>query len=439
MTDMENANVAFLCNEDDSYVAAQWGIWRAGGTCVPLCTKHPADELEYVIMDSQVTAVIGHSQFRSVLEPIAQRHSAHYFDVDDLRRRETGADAGDGADAMTGVSADDVSQRSAQIVYTSGTTGKPKGVLVTHGALEAQILDQIESWEWSESDRILHFLPLHHLHGIVNKLCCCLWAGAVCEFMPFDALQVWRRLALSGSSAQGHQDAISLFMAVPTIYALLLESRSALSEAERDSAEVAMARMRLMVSGSAALPMSVLDQWRAVSGHVLLERYGMTEFGMGLTNPYEAALREPGYVGLPFPRVAVRICDPASGAPVAAGRSGELRVKGPNMFACYWGKPEATAKEFDDEGWFKTGDVAVFDAEKNGARGAYRILGRASVDIIKSGGYKLSALEIERVMLEHPRIAEAVVLGVEDETWGQLVGAMVRLRQPVGAGVVVGV
>lgn len=177
--------------------------------------------------------------------------------------------------------------------------------------------------------------------------------------------------------------------------------------------------MRLMVSGSAALPMTTLEKWKQISGHVLLERYGMTETGMILSNPLRGE-RRPGCVGAPLPRVEVKLMD-EHGTQVADGTPGEVNVRGPAVFKEYWNRTEATAKAFRD-GWFRTGDVAVFE------NGMHRLLGRDSVDIIKTGGYKVSALEIEEVLRTHPRVAECAVVGVADPTWGERVCAALVLR-----------
>jgi malonyl-CoA/methylmalonyl-CoA synthetase len=166
-----------------------------------------------------------------------------------------------------------------------------------------------------------------------------------------------------------------------------------------------------MVSGSAALPVSVLEEWKEISGHTLLERYGMTEIGMAISNPYKGE-RRPGYIGQALPGVSIRIADEGG-----EGTAGEIQVKGANVFKEYWNKPEETREAFTADGWFKTGDIAVFED------GSYKILGRNSVDIIKSGGYKISALEIEEVLRLHPKIKDCAVVGLADEEWGEIIGA----------------
>jgi malonyl-CoA/methylmalonyl-CoA synthetase len=208
-------------------------------------------------------------------------------------------------------------------------------------------------------------------------------------------------------------------MAVPTIYSRLLAAwRSAPPERQR-ALRAGCVRLRLMVSGSAALSVSLLDDWRTLSGHTLLERYGMTEIGMGLGNPLHGERRR-GCVGAPFPGVSVRLVDEAQHA-VADGTPGEIQVAGPTLFTEYWQRPAATRAAFTPDGWFRTGDVAVREG------GVYRILGRDSIDIIKTGGYKVSALEIEEVLRTHPAIAECAVVGVADAEWGQRVAAAVIL------------
>jgi malonyl-CoA/methylmalonyl-CoA synthetase len=302
--------------------------------------------------------------------------------------------------------------RRAMILYTSGTTSKPKGVVTTHANIQAQIESLVTAWEWSAEDRIPMFLPLHHIHGIINIIGCALWSGASVEVFPrFDLAAILDRV---------RGDAYTLFMAVPTIYVKLIQALEAASEADREAIVAGFKRMRLMVSGSAALPASVHEQWTALTGQKLLERYGMTEIGMAISNLYHGE-RRPGAVGAPLPGVEVRL--KAENGPIitAEDEPGEIQVRGPTVFQAYWNRPEATAETFED-GWFRTGDMAVLEL------GYYRIMGRLSVDIIKSGGYKLSALEIEAALLDHPLIAECAVIGLPDDTWGEAVTAAVVLN-----------
>lgn len=214
--------------------------------------------------------------------------------------------------------------------------------------------------------------------------------------------------------------AYSVFMAVPTIYVKLLQYLDNCAPDEAKELVRGFASMRLNVSGSAACPVPLFEKWREVTGQVLLERYGMTEIGMALSNPYDGE-RRAGHVGLPLPRVEVRLAGEDGEWIEGEGQPGEIHVRGANVFLEYWDNPQATEESFRD-GWFQTGDMAVLDA------GYYRIMGRSSIDIIKSGGYKISALEIEGVLLEHADIAEVAVIGVPDEMWGETVAAVIVVR-----------
>ena len=397
--DLREARVAFLASPGFHYVATQWGIWRAGGVAVPLATSHPPPELEYVIRDADAAVVVADAELAPRLDAVPAASTVRQL-------RTVGALAAEPRSSLPDVPDD----RRAMILYTSGTTGKPKGVVTTHGSLRAQVTSLVTAWEWSADDRILLVLPLHHVHGIVNVLACALWSGARCDMLgQFDALETWARITRGD---------LTLFMAVPTIYHKLIAAWEAAPPEQRREWSAGCGRMRLMVSGSAALPVRTLERWREISGHTLLERYGMTEIGMALSNPLRGE-RRPGFVGTPLPGVEVRLVD-ERGAPVVAGTPGELQVRGPTVFLEYWRRPDATAAAFQD-GWFRTGDVAALE------RGSYRILGRSSVDIIKTGGYKISALEIEEVLRTHPAVAERAVVGVEDAEWGERVCAALEL------------
>ena len=392
--DLETARVGFLVPPGFSYAACQWGIWRAGGIAVPLGLQHPLPELAYVVEDAGITILVADPGWAEKLAPLAEQESLPLLLTDDLLAEP--------ATRLPAVSA----ERPAMMLYTSGTTSRPKGVPTTHANIQAQTEALIDAWGWTAADRILHVLPLHHIHGIINVLTCALWAGATCEFLPrFEEQAVWQRLG-SGE--------LSLFMAVPTIYNKLIEAWRSLPAEQQEQLSNGCADMRLMVSGSAALPVATLAAWEEITGHVLLERYGMTEIGMALSNPL-LGTRVAGHVGQPLSNMEVRRVD-ASGQALADEVPGEIQVRGPGVFHEYWGKPAATVEAFTD-GWFKTGDVAVVE------EGSYRILGRNSVDIIKTGGYKVSALEIEEVLREHEQITEAAVVGLPDEQWGERVAA----------------
>ncbi len=397
--DLNEERIAFLLPTGPDYAATQWGIWRAGGIAVPINGGATVPEIEHVLTCAGVRRVVVAADRLSVLGDLPARLSLDVLDFAAL----------EGDSPLPALPP----TRRAMILFTSGTTNKPKGVVSTHASIEAQVTALVEAWKWQADDRIPLFLPMHHLHGILNILCCGLWSGAAIEpFDKFDAHAICDRVA---------DGAYTLFMAVPTIYVKLLKWLDAPENAgNRDAVIKGFHAMRLMVSGSAALPASIHKEWSDLTGQVLLERYGMTEIGMALSNPYVGE-RRAGMVGLPMPRTDIQLVDDAGKVVAGEGAVGEIWVRGPAVFNEYWDNPKATEESFDGD-WFKTGDIATME------NGYYRIMGRSSVDIIKSGGYKLSALEIEAALLEHPDITECAVVGIEDAEWGEMVAAAVGLN-----------
>ena len=397
-SDLQEERVAFMVDPGFDYVKVQWAIWRAGGIAVPLCLTHPLPSLQYVLEDTEASIMVVSPGYEGLLKEYASSNK--------IRLIVLGSETLNSNVVLPNVDA----ARAALILYTSGTTNKPKGVVLTHANLEAQMENLVQAWEWTEKDHTLCVLPLHHVHGIVNVLGCSLFSGAVCEFIPSFSAQKIFGLFLEGK--------INVFMAVPTIYYKLITYWEGLSQNEQQQLHDAMEQFRLMVCGSAALPVSTMEKWEKISGHVLLERYGMTEIGMAISNPYRAQ-RRAGHVGIALPNVEVRLVDEKF-EDIAPGEQGEILVRGGNVFREYWRKPAETEKEFTADGWFKTGDVAIVED------GYYRIVGRSSVDIIKSGGYKISALEIEEVLREHSLIKDCAVAGIPDDEWGELVVAAVE-------------
>jgi malonyl-CoA/methylmalonyl-CoA synthetase len=413
--DLGEARVAFLVPPGFHHVAVQWGIWRAGGVAVPLGVSHPPPELEHVVRDSDAEIVLGAPEFATALRPVASAARVRYLTTSQVLAPRRLSPAGARLSTMLNVPPvpvpDVPESRRAMIVYTSGTAGRPKGVVSTHANLRAQITSLVEAWEWRADDRILLVLPLHHVHGIVAVVASALWAGAACEMLPaFDADRAWDVIAAGR---------ITLFMAVPTIYNRMIAAWDAAPLERRRALSAGCRRMRLMVSGSSALSAATFERWREITGHALLERYGMTEFGMALAGPLHGE-RRPGYVGRPLPGVEVRLVGD-DGAPAPPGEPGEIEVRGPSVFLEYWGKPEAMRAAFRD-GWFRTGDTAVLE------EAGYRILGRTSSDILKTGGYKVSALEIEEVLRTHPAIADCAIVGVTHPDWGDKICVAAELK-----------
>jgi malonyl-CoA/methylmalonyl-CoA synthetase len=291
----------------------------------------------------------------------------------------------------------------AVLAYTSGTTGKAKGALLTHRNLTANITAVITAWHWTAQDRLLLTLPLFHAHGLMVGMHGTLFTGgSVVLRAKFDASDVLATFKDDPS--------ISLFFGVPTMYTRLL------AEAARQGAPTH--KLRLFVSGSAPLSAQVFADFERIFGQQILERYGMTETIMNLTNPYEGE-RRAGTVGSPFPGQEARIVDSRTRRVLPPGEIGEIEVRGPNVFAGYWNRPDATAEVFSADGWFRTGDLGWCSSD-----GYFTITGRAR-ELIISGGYNIYPREIEDVLMMHPSVAEAAVLGRPDSEMGEQVVAFI--------------
>ena len=363
--DLEEQRIAFAAPAGSDYAAIQWGIWRAGGIAVPLNIHATTGELQHCTSNAGVNTLLTLPGMLDQLAPLCEAEGITLVSLEQLPRKRPGT-----------LPALDLSRR-AMIIFTSGTTSKPKGVVTTHGNIQAQVATLVDCWQWQPDDVIPLFLPLHHVHGIINVMTCALWTGAKVDAYEggFDLSRVCRKVS---------EGDYTVFMAVPTIYVKLIQALEQMDAGQSKAVCAGFAAMRLMVSGSAALPVTVHEQWRRLTGQVLLERYGMTEIGMALSNPYDGE-RRPGAVGVPLPGVAIELHDEDGQLVTGEGIPGELWVLGANVFLEYWQNPGATAESFSGT-WFRTGDMAVLED------GYYRIMGRLSVDIIKSGGYKLSAL-----------------------------------------------
>lgn len=419
-------SIGFLCSSSFKYVASQFACWLGGNIAVPLCQMHPEPQLEYHIIDAHCSVLLATSEFIDALKLISENKDIPLINVDTVLNVKGSPERFDVSEL------EESFVKEAAIVYTSGTTGKPKGVVLTHENLKAMVTSLVKAWELQPSDVFLHTLPLHHLHGIVNSLLCPLYVGATCVMLPkFDARQVWD--CLIDTSDLGD---ISVFMGVPTMYAKLAQEyknnlRNTFSHG--DVKEFLQKKMRLMISGSSALPQPIMEGWKNMFGVDLLERYGMSEVGMALSNPLHGK-KIPGCVGQPLPGVEVRIVD--KGKVLVEGNeteskvlcknrpveSGELLVRGPAVFDRYWNRPEASLDAFTSDQWFKTGDVATYLPETN----SYKILGRSSVDIIKRGGFKISTLDIERHLLSRDDILDCAVIGIPDEMYGEVIIALIQ-------------
>jgi len=287
----------------------------------------------------------------------------------------------------------------AAILYTSGTTGRSKGAMLTHRALASNSLTLRDYWQFTDKDVLIHALPIFHTHGLFVATNVTLMAGGSCIFLPgFDAAKIIELMPRATS-----------LMGVPTFYTRLLDQPE-LADASRN--------MRLFVSGSAPLLAETHDRWRETTGHAILERYGMTETNMNTSNPYDGD-RRAGTVGFPLPGVELKVTDPKSGDPLADGEIGVIEVRGDNVFAGYWQMPEKTAEELREDGWFITGDLGFVDD-----RGYVTIVGRGK-DLIITGGFNVYPKEVESVIDELPGVNESAAIGVPHKDFGEGVVAIV--------------
>ncbi len=389
---LDGERIALLAPPGRDFVTAFFGVLLAGGAVVVLSPLHPSSETAYFLEDAGVERVLAQASLAHHLPENARGA----LDLDQLMAREAS-----GA-ALPTVAGD----APALQLYTSGTTARPKGAVISHLNLATQQDLLREAWGFESSDTLLHTLPLHHMHGLAIALLTALGAGASVRMVPFDAHGTWD--AMEGAT---------VFMAVPTMYAKLFAAFDVAAPDVRARWTDAAKRLRLATSGSAALPVTLAERWRDITGVIPLERFGMTEVGVAISNPLRGA-RRAGSVGSPLPTVETRIV----GEHREDAETGELWLRGPSIFLGYHRQPDATAAAFCD-GWFRTGDTVTKNDD-----GTLRILGRSSVDILKSGGYKLSALEIEEALREHPGVSEVAVVGVPDETWGDRVIACVVPR-----------
>ncbi len=378
---------------------------RAGYVFLPLNTAYQSAEIEYFIGNAEPAVVVCTRRNAAWVAPLATAAGTrHVFTLDDDRSGtllEVAASCSD-VHKPAAKSADDL----AAILYTSGTTGRSKGAMLTHGNLlsNAEVLK--DYWGWTEGDVLIHALPIFHVHGLFVALHGALLNGSkILWFSKFDP----RRIAAKLPEA-------TVFMGVPTLYVRLLAEPGLTREAVRN--------MRLFVAGSAPLLIETFDEWRERTGHTILERYGMSETIMLTSNPYrpEQGERRGGTVGFALPGVQLRVRDD-QGRDCTTDEIGGIEVSGPNVFAGYWRMPEKTQEEFTADGFFKTGDVGKIDG-----RGYITIVGR-SKDLIISGGYNVYPAEIEGYINEMAGVAESAVVGVPHPDFGE-VGVAIVIAKP---------
>jgi malonyl-CoA/methylmalonyl-CoA synthetase len=387
------------------YVDSVWlyiGCLRAGAVYLPLNTAYTPAEVAYFVADAEPTLVVcepdGLETLRSGLGHLPARIETLDTSGGGSLQRLAATMAADFQTVDAGV--DDL----AAILYTSGTTGRSKGAMITHENLRSNALALVDIWRFGRDDVLLHALPIFHTHGLFVAINTVMLSGSSLIFLPkFDLDGVMAALPRA-----------TAMMGVPTFYTRLLSDK----RFDRDAAS----HMRLFVSGSAPLSAETHRAFTARTGHAILERYGMTETNMITSNPYDGE-RRPGAVGFPLPGVSVRIAEPETGRVLAQGEIGVIEMTGPNVFKGYWRMPEKTAQEFRADGWFITGDLGYFDPD-----GYVTISGRAK-DLIISGGFNVYPAEIENALDALPSIGESAVVGLPHDDLGEAVTAVVTARE----------
>ena len=371
---------------------------RAGAVYLPLNTAYTLNELDYFITDAEPSLIVCDPAKAEGLKPIAAKVSAKIETLGiDGKGSLTDAAKAKPPEFATVQRADD---DLAAILYTSGTTGRSKGAMLTHDNLASNSLTLIDFWRFTENDVLIHALPIYHTHGLFVASNVTLFARASMIFLQkFDPVQV---INLMGRA--------TVMMGVPTFYTRLLQSPALTRDATK--------HMRLFISGSAPLLADTHREWSSRTGHAVLERYGMTETNMNTSNPYDGA-RVPGAVGPALPGVSVRVTDPETGTEIARDAIGMIEVKGPNVFKGYWRMPEKTKAEFRDDGFFITGDLGKIDTD-----GYVHILGRGK-DLVISGGFNVYPKEIESEIDAMPGVVETAVIGVPHADFGEGVTAVV--------------
>ena len=408
----EGARVAVQVEKSPEALLLYLATLRAGYVYLPLNTAYRESEVAYFLGDAEPAVVVCASKNLEWVRRVAdQAGTRHVYTLDENR-------SGTLLDAAGGMSQsfDTVARRAddlAAILYTSGTTGRSKGAMLTHGNLasNAQVLHRY--WGWRADDVLLHMLPIFHVHGLFVASHGALLAGARMIWLP----------RLDVEQALHYLPRCTVMMGVPTYYVRLL--------ADARFGRKACARMRLFISGSAPLLMETFNEFRERTGHTILERYGMSETVMLTSNPYDPADGERlgGTVGKALPGVQVRVVDDA-GAALGAGEIGNVQVRGPNVFAGYWRMPEKTREEFTADGWFRTGDVGRWGGDSGGREvpGDYLSIVGRSKDLIISGGYNVYPKEIELLIDEMPGVSESAVIGVPHPDFGEAVVAVVVPR-----------
>ncbi len=396
--------VALYAHNSGSFVLAYLALLRLGAIMVPINLRYRTRELAHILSDCRPRLVLTDEANAAHLRTpeLCAIHTTPCVLLEDLVLPAPGSVP------PVQVGSDD----TALIMYTSGTTGHSKGAMISHNNIVATVTGLLSAWAWQTDDVLLLTLPLFHVHGLLVGLTCSLARGATVLLHPSFQVQSTLNCLTSGEP--------TLFFAVPTMYFRLIQALTA-------SPKLDFSHMRLFCSGSAPLAAEDHRTFQHLTGHVILERYGMTETGMNFSNPY-TGLRQAGTVGLPLPGVSARIVDQHF-QDVPPGTTGQLLVRGSNVFSAYWQNPEATAASFVSDRlqqrWFCTGDLGCLDP----ATGYLTLLGR-NHELILSGGFNVYPREIEEVLLQHANVQEAAVVGRPHPEWGQIPVAYLVIKEP---------
>jgi malonyl-CoA/methylmalonyl-CoA synthetase len=396
--------VAMQMEKSPAFLFIYLACVRAGAVFLPLNTAYTPHEVGYFLSDAQPKLIVCDPERADSLKDAATKAEVriviHGHGQDGELYDLAAASPPDFANVARG--AGDL----AAILYTSGTTGRSKGAMLSHDNLASNALTLVEYWRFTAEDVLIHALPVYHTHGLFVATNTILLCGGSMIFMPkFSGPQILEAMSARPGRLRG-----TVLMGVPTFYTRLLDEPGLTAEA--------CASMRLFISGSAPLLAETHRAFSARTGHAILERYGMTETNMNTSNPYDGA-RVAGTVGFPLPGVSLRVADPENGAALPKGEIGMIEVKGPNVFAGYWLMPEKTASEFRPDGFFITGDLGLIDDD-----GYVRILGRGK-DLIISGGLNIYPKEVESEIDSLPGVAESAVIGLPDPDFGEAVAAVV--------------
>ena len=426
--------VALYLGSSPAFLSAYLGAHMAGAAVVLINTQYRQVELEHILNDSEPRLIVADQELAVEHEASRADGGARWPTIV-TPDPETYLPAGVSKASSTPYAQGSIQLPEAAdlaiLAYTSGTTGRSKGAMLTHGCLAANSTAVLEAWRWTAADRLLLTLPLFHIHGLGVGVHGTLLAGASLDLRPrFDAAEVLDTLA-------GGEH--TLFFGVPTLYTRLIAEARRRQGGDRrpttddrpaaadDQLHARVPRfplpVRLFVSGSAPLAQQTFAEFEELFGQRILERYGMTETGMNLTNPYDGE-RRPGSVGMPFPGQEARVVDLKTREELPDGEVGEIQVRGPHVCAGYWRNPEATAEVFHPDGWFSTGDLGWRSAD-----GYFTITGRAK-ELIISGGYNIYPREVEELLLIHPGVAECAVFGLPDPEFGEQVAAAIVPSDP---------